>query len=63
MLLNSSATGMFMNRKIAAKHEFRLQKLDRPVMVRNVDGINNSIETITYQMEVNIYYKNHIKRI
>ena len=50
-----------MNRKIAAKHEFRLQKLDRPVMVRNVDGINNSIETITYQMEVNMYYKNHIK--
>ena len=48
MLLNSSATGMFMNRKIVAKHEFRLQKLDRPVMVRNVDGINNSIETITY---------------
>ena len=54
---------MFMNRKIAAKHEFRLQKLDRPVMVRNVDGINNSIETITYQIEVNMYYKNHIKRM
>ena len=52
-----------MNRKIAAKHEFRLQKLDRPVMVRNVDGINNSIETITYQIEVNMYYKNHIKRM
>jgi len=37
-----------MNRKIAAKHEFRLQKLNRPVMVRNVDSTNNSTETITH---------------
>ena len=54
---------MFMNRKIVAKHEFRLQKLNRPVMVRNVDSTNNSTETITHQIKVDIYYKNHIKRM
>ena len=31
--------------------------------VRNVDGTNNSREVITYQVEVNVYYKNHIKRM
>jgi len=41
-LLDSSATGMFMNRKMVAKYRFRLQKLERLVMVRNIDGINNS---------------------
>ena len=41
-LLDSGAIGMFMNRKMVAKYRFRLQKLERLVMVRNIDGINNS---------------------
>ena len=52
-----------MNRKIATKHEFRLQKLNRPVMVRNVDSTNNSTEAITHQIKVDIYYKNYIKKM
>jgi len=62
-LLDSGTTGMFMDRKIAAKHGFKLQKLERPVMVRNVNGTNNSAGTISHQIEVNIYYKNHVKRM
>ena len=53
-LLDSGVTGMFMDKKMAAKHGFRLQKLERPVAVRNVDGINNSGGAITHQVEVNI---------
>jgi len=41
-LLDSSATGMFMDRQMAARHGFKLQKLERPIAVRNVDGTNNS---------------------
>ena len=41
-LLDSGATGIFMDKRIAAKHEFKLQKLERLIMVRNVDGTNNS---------------------
>jgi len=48
---------------MVAKHGFKLQKLERPMTVRNVDGTNNSREVITYQVEVNVYYKNHIKRM
>ena len=63
VLLDSSTTGMFMDRKMTAKYRFRLQKLERPVVVRNIDGTNNSIGAITHQVEVNIYYKNHIERM
>jgi len=62
-LLDSGATGMFIDRKMVAKHGFRLQKLERPVTIRNVDGMNNSTGTITHQVEMNMYYKSHIERI
>jgi len=62
-LLDSSATEMFMDKKMAAKHGFRLQKLERPVVVRNVDGTNNSRKAITYQVEVNMYYRSYVERI
>ena len=55
-------TGMFID-KIAAKHGFKLQKLKRLVGVRNIDGTNNSGGAIIHQVEVNVYYKNHVKRI
>jgi len=54
---------MFMDKRTAAKHRFMLQKLERPIMVRNVDGTNNSGGAITYQIEANVYYKGHVERI
>ena len=33
------------------------------MIVRNVDGINNSRGVITYQVEVNVYYKNYVERM
>jgi len=57
VLLDSGATGMFIDKRTAAKHGFRLQKLERPIMVRNVDGTNNSTGAITHQVKANMYYK------
>jgi len=62
-LLNSGATEIFMDWKIAVRHEFRLQKLEKPIVVRNVDRTNNSAGAIIHQIEVNVYYKNYIKRM
>jgi len=62
-LLDSGVTGMFIDKKMAAKHRFRLQKLERPVAVRNVDRINNSGRAIIYQVEVNVYYRSYVKRM
>ena len=61
--MDSGITGMFMDQKITAKYRFRLQKLERPIVVRNVNGKNNSAGAITHQMEVNKYYKSHVERI
>ena len=62
-LLNSGATEMFMNKRMTARHRFKLQKLERPIAVRNVDRTNNSRGAIIYQVKVNVYYKGHIERI
>ena len=63
VLLDSSTTGMFIDRKIVAKHRFRLQKLERPVRVKNIDGMYNSGGTITHEVEVNVYYKSYVERM
>ena len=62
-LLDSSATRMFIDKRIAARHGFKLKKLERPIMVRNVNRTNNSRGAITYQVECNVYYKGHVERI
>ena len=49
-LLDSSAMGMFMDKRTAAKYRFRLQKLERLIAIRNVDRTNNSRGAITYQV-------------
>jgi len=41
-LLDSSATGMFADKKFVEKNGFKLEKLDRPVRIRNVDGTGNN---------------------
>jgi len=42
VLLNSSIIGIFMDRRMTAMHGLKLQKLERPIIVRNIDGTNNS---------------------
>jgi len=62
-LLDSGVIGMFMDRQTAARHGFKLQKLERLIAIRNVDGTNNSKRAITHQVECNVFYKGHMKRI
>jgi len=62
-LLDSSATGMFMDKRMAARHGFKLQKLERLIMVRNMDGRNNSRGAITHQVKYNVYYKGYVERM
>jgi len=62
-LLDSGTTGMFMDRQTAARHGFRLRKLEKPLMVKNVDRTVNSGEAITHQVEYNVFYKGHMERM
>jgi len=62
-LLDSGAMGMFADKKFVEKNGFKLEKLDRPVRIRNVDGTGNSGGLVTHDIEVNVYYRGHVERM
>jgi len=62
VLLDSGATRLVMSSEFTRKQEFKLKKLDRPMYVRNVDGLLNKEGPIKHMVEVNIYYQEHRKR-
>ena len=61
-LLDSGATGLVISSEFARKQGFKLNKIDRPIYVRNVDGSFNQEEPIKHMVEVNIYYQRHRER-
>jgi len=61
-LLDSGATGLVMSLEFAQKQEFKLKRLERPMYMRNIDGLLNKEEPIEHTVEVNIYYQGHRKR-
>ena len=63
VLLDSGATGMFVDKKFVERNGFKLNKLERLLKVTNVDGSNNSRGNITHEVECNVYYRGHQKRI
>ena len=38
-------------------------KLEKPILVRNVDGTGNSRGAILHEVEVNVYFKGHVERV
>ena len=48
-MLDSGVTGIFVDKKFVEEHSFRLEKLDRPVEVKNVDETSNSGGNITHE--------------
>ena len=61
-LLDSSATGLVMSSEFARKQGFKLKKLDRPIYVKNMDGLLNKERPIEHTVEVNIYYQGYRER-
>jgi len=62
-LLDRGATGLFMSKKCIERGGFKLIKLERPIIVQNVDGTGNSKGSITHEVEVNLYFKGHVERV
>ena len=63
VLLDSGATGLVMSSEFARKQESKLKKMERPIYVRNVDGMFNKEGSMENTMEVNIYYQEHRERM
>jgi len=60
-LLNSEAIGLFMSNKLAERQGFKLERLAKPIRIRNMDGSDNKGESVTHEVEVNMYYKGHVE--
>ena len=56
-------TGLVISEEFVRKHKFRRTKLERPIYVRNMNGMLNYAEPIVDTVEVEIYFKEHKKRI
>jgi len=62
-LLDSGATELFMSKKCAENGGFKLIKLEKPILVRNVDSTGNSGSVILHEVKVNVYFKGHVERV
>ena len=51
-----------MSSEFTNKQGFMLKKLERPMNVRNMDGLLNKEGPIEHTVEVNIYFKRHRER-
>jgi len=63
VLLDSGATGLFINKKCTERGGFKLIKFKKPILVRNVNSTGNSRGAILHEVEVNVYFKGHVERV
>jgi len=62
ILLDNRAIGLFMDITFAQEKGFKMEKLKKPLLVRNVDRTVNVGGAITHQVEYNIFFKGHVER-
>jgi len=58
-LLDSGMMVMVMSEEFVRRHKFKRTKLEKPVYVRNVDGILNYVGPIIDIVEIEIFFKEH----
>ena len=58
-LIDSGAGGKFIDQNFARQHKFKIQPLDKPIVVQNVDGTENKQGKITHfiNLKLNVYQK------
>src|SRR5260370_36834442 len=61
-LLDSGATGMFINRSFMQKHQLETTLLPQPVLVRNVDSSPNENGSVTEEVHITLHFRHHSKR-
>jgi len=61
-LLDSRVTGLFMDMTFAKEKRFKMEKLKKPLLVKNMDGTANAGGTITHQVKCNMFFKGHMEK-
>jgi len=62
-LLDSGATDLFMDTAFMKEKGFRMERMKKPLLVKNMDRTINIGGAITHQVECNMFFKGHIKRV
>jgi len=62
-LLDSGATGLFIDTTFAREKSFKIERMRNPLLVKNVDGMVNVGGAITHQVKCNMFFKEHIERV
>ena len=62
VLLDSRVTDLFMDTTFAKEKGFKMEKLKKPLLVRNVDRTANVGGAITHQVKCNMFFKGHMER-
>jgi len=63
VLLDSGATGLFMDTTFAREKGFRMERMKNSLLVKNVDGMVNVGGAIMHQVECNMFFKGHVERV
>ena len=61
-LLDSRTTGLFIDTTFAQEKGFKIEKLKKLLLVRNMDGTVNAGGAIIHQVEYNMFFKGHVER-
>ena len=62
VLLDSGATGMFINQSFVQKHQLETTPLSQPVLVHNIDGSLNENGSVTEEVHITLCFRHHSKR-
>jgi len=62
-LLDSGATGLFMDTTFAREKRFKIERMKYPLLVKNMDGTVNIGKAIMHQVEYNMFFKGHMERV
>src|SRR5258707_12882925 len=62
-LLDSGATGMFINWSFVQKHQLETTPLPQPILVHNVDSSPNENRSVMEEVHVTLRFGHHSKRV
>src|SRR5258708_6173634 len=63
VLLDSGATGMFINQSFMQKHQLETTPLPQPLLVHNDNGSTNENGSVMEEVHVTLHFGHHSKRV
>ena len=62
-LLDCGATDCFLDWKYIKQHQLLTTRLNRTILIYNINGSGNTDRLITHKYEINVQHKDHLEKI